>query len=216
MVKAESSQLLFPSCFDDDNQLTTMKFTKPHLPYMVSDLEPVISATTIEFHYGKHEQAYIDNLNKLIEGTAYADMALEDTIRESTGPLFNNASQAWNHIFYFFQFSNSGLREPVGKLAAVIDEEFGGFDEFKKKFEEAGATLFGSGWVWLSTDEKGKLYITQAKNAENPLTVGLRPILVFDVWEHAYYLDYQNRRADYLKRLWKIVDWDLIGARYNG
>ncbi len=192
-----------------------MKFTKPRLPYMVSDLEPIISAATIDYHYGKHEQAYIDNLNKLIEGTKYADMSLEAIIRESDGALFNNASQAWNHIFYFFQFSNAGLKEPSGKLAERIDQDFGNFDTLKKKFEEAGASLFGSGWVWLSCDEEGKLYITQGKNADNPMKDGLRPILVFDVWEHAYYLDYQNRRAEYLNRLWEIVDWDLIGIRYG-
>lgn len=192
-----------------------MKFAKPRLPYMVSDLEPIISAATIDYHYGKHEQAYIDNLNKLIDGSKYADMSLEAIIRESDGALFNNASQAWNHIFYFFQFSNAGLKEPCGKLAERIDEDFGSFDEFKKKFEEAGATLFGSGWVWLSSDEQGKLYITQGKNADNPMKDGLRPLLVFDVWEHAYYLDYQNRRAEYLKRLWEIVDWDLICIRYG-
>ncbi len=192
-----------------------MKFTKPRLPYMVSDLEPIISAATIDYHYGKHEQAYIDNLNKLIEGTKYADMSLEAIIRESDGALFNNASQAWNHIFYFFQFSNAGLKEPSGKLAERIDQDFGNFDTLKKKFEEAGASLFGSGWVWLSCDEEGKLYITQGKNADNPIKDGLRPILVFDVWEHAYYLDYQNRRAEYLNRLWEIVDWDLIGIRYG-
>lgn len=192
-----------------------MKFTKPRLPYMVSDLEPIISAATIEYHYGKHEQAYIDNLNKLIDGTKYADMSLEAIIRESDGALFNNASQAWNHIFYFFQFSNAGLKEPSGKLAERIDQDFGNFDTLKKKFEEAGASLFGSGWVWLSCDEEGKLYVTQGKNADNPMKDGLRPILVFDVWEHAYYLDYQNRRAEYLNRLWEIVDWDLIGIRYG-
>lgn len=191
-----------------------MKFTKPRLPYMVSDLEPIISAATIDYHYGKHEQAYIDNLNKLIEGTKYADMSLEAIIRESDGALFNNASQAWNHIFYFFQFSNAGLKEPSGKLAERIDQDFGNFDTLKKKFEEAGASLFGSGWVWLSCDEEGKLYITQGKNADNPMKGGLRPILVFDVWEHAYYLDYQNRRKDALERLWDIIDWPIVQGRY--
>lgn len=192
-----------------------MKFTKPRLPYAVSDLEPVISATTIDYHYGKHEQAYIDNLNRLIEGTKYDDMALEAIIRESDGALFNNASQAWNHIFYFFQFSPTGLKEPDGRLAETIVNQFGSVEEFKKKFEEAGVTLFGSGWVWLSTDESGKLYITQGGNADNPMTRGLRPLLVFDVWEHAYYLDYQNRRAEYLHKLWDIVDWNIIGERYG-
>lgn len=192
-----------------------MKFTKPRLPYGRSDLEPIISATTIDYHYGKHEQAYIDNLNKLIEGTKFEDSSLESIIRESDGPLFNNASQAWNHIFYFFQFAPEGLKEPAGKLGDRIVEQFGSFDEFKKKFEEAGVSLFGSGWVWLSADADGKLYITQGKNAENPMTQNLRPLMVFDVWEHAYYLDYQNRRADYLKRLWDIVDWDIVGIRYG-
>ncbi len=192
-----------------------MKFTKPRLPYSSSGLVPIISATTIDYHYGKHEQAYIDNLNRLIEGTEYADMPLEQIIVNSEGPLFNNASQAWNHIFYFFQFSASGLKDPSGRLAEQIASQFGSIEEFKKKFEEAGASLFGSGWVWLSTDDSGKLYITQGKNAENPMTQGLRPILVFDVWEHAYYLDYQNRRAEYLGKLWNIVDWDIIGMRYE-
>lgn len=192
-----------------------MKFTRPHLPYSPTDLEPVISAETINYHYGKHEQAYIDKLNQLIEGTEFADMSLEEIIYKSDGALYNNASQAWNHIFYFFQFAVNGLKEPTGKLAGQIKEQFGSFDEFKKKFEEAGATLFGSGWVWLSSDAAGKLYITQGKNAENPLSNGLRPILVFDVWEHAYYLDYQNRRPEYLHKIWDIVDWGIIDERYG-
>lgn len=192
-----------------------MKFLKPRLPYAPSELQPVISSTTIDYHYGKHEQAYIDNLNRLIEGTEYEDMALEAIIRNSDGPLFNNASQAWNHIFYFFQFAPNGLKEPSGKLADQIINQFGSIEEFKKKFEDAGASLFGSGWVWLSADEAGKLYITQGANAGNPITEGLRPILVFDVWEHAYYLDYQNRRAEYLHNLWEIVDWDVIDERYG-
>lgn len=192
-----------------------MKFTQPRLPYSIDALNPVISPTTIDFHYGKHEKAYIDTLNRLIEGTPYADMALEKIIAESDGPLFNAASQAWNHIFYFFQFSPDGLREPEGKLREKIDATFGSFDEFKKQFENAGASLFGSGWVWLSSDAKGDLFITQGSNAENPMRQGLRPILTFDVWEHAYYLDYQNRRADYLKALWKIVDWDIVDMRYE-
>lgn len=192
-----------------------MKFTRPRLPYANSDLEPIISATTIDYHYGKHEQAYIDKLNQLIEGTKYEDMSLEKIICESDGVLYNQASQAWNHIFYFFQFSRDGLKEPTGKLSAQIIDQFGSIEEFKKKFEEAGAGVFGSGWVWLSTDESGKLYITQGKNAENPMSNGLRPLLVFDVWEHAYYLDYQNRRPEYLHKLWEIVDWDVINERYG-
>ena len=192
-----------------------MKYSQPRLPYPVDALQPVISARTIDFHYGKHEKAYIDTLNSLIEGTEFADMPLEEIIVKSEGKLFNNASQAWNHIFYFFQFAPDGLKEPAGRLREKIDGQFGSFEEFKKKFEEAGATLFGSGWVWLSCDDKGELYITQGGNASNPMTDGLRPLLTFYVWEHAYYLDYQNKRADYLHRLWDIVDWDIIGIRYS-
>lgn len=193
-----------------------MKFTQPRLPYSVDALAPVISPVTIDYHYGKHEKAYIDTLNKLIEGTEFEEMSLEDIIRKSEGKLFNQASQAWNHILYFFQFSPTGKREPVGNLRDKIDEQFGSFDDFKKKFEEAGLSLFGSGWVWLSADSDGKLFITQGSNAENPLTKGLRPIFVFDVWEHAYYLDYQNRRGEYLSRLWDIVDWNIVERRYEG
>ena len=192
-----------------------MKFTRPRLPYANSDLEPVISATTVDYHYGKHEQAYIDNLNRLIEGSEFDDMPLEEIIRKSDGPLYNNASQAWNHIFYFFQFAVGGASEPSGKLAEQIIDQFGSIEDFKQKFEQAGASLFGSGWVWLSADAEGKLYITQGRNAENPMSSGLRPILVFDVWEHAYYLVYQNRRAEYLSKLWDIVDWDIISIRYG-
>ncbi len=192
-----------------------MKFTQPKLPYTPDALAPVISQNTIEYHYGKHETTYIDILKSLIEGSEYQDMSLDDIIVKSDGKIFNNASQAWNHIFYFFQFAPDGLKEPGGELRKKIEEQFGSLDEFKKKFEEAGATLFGSGWVWLSTDRNGKLFITQGSNASNPLTQGLQPLLTFDVWEHAYYLDYQNRRADYLHKLWDIVDWSVIEMRFS-
>ena len=191
-----------------------MKFTQPILPYAPDALEPIISAVTIDFHDGKHEKAYIDNLNRLIAGTEYEDMPLERIITESEGPLFNNASQAWNHIFYFFQFAPKGQKAPGGKLMEQIEKQFGSLEEFQKKFEEAGAGVFGSGWVWLANDSQGELQILKASNAENPLTKGLNPLLVFDVWEHAYYLDYQNRRADYLHRLWDIVDWSVVESRY--
>ena len=191
-----------------------MKYTQPQLPYPENALAPVISAETVSFHYGKHEKAYIDNLNRLIEGTEYEDYELEEVIRHAEGALFNNASQAWNHIFYFFTFSPDGGGEPGGDLRKAIDRDFGSFDEFKKAFVDAGVGLFGSGWVWLSRDEDGKLFITQGKNADTPLKSGLTPLLVFDVWEHAYYLDYQNRRKDALEALWKIVDWDIVESRY--
>ncbi len=189
-------------------------YSQPQLPYALDELAPAISRETVEFHYGKHEKTYIDNLNKLIQDTEYENMALEDIIRNSEGALFNNASQAWNHIFYFFSFSPDGGGEPEGELRAAIDRCFGSFDNFKKKFVDAGTKIFGSGWVWLSKDEEGKLFITQHTNAGNPMTDGLTPLLTFDVWEHAYYLDFQNRRADALNALWKIVDWDVVSSRY--
>lgn len=190
-------------------------YIQPKLPYAPDALEPAISQETVNFHYGKHEKAYIDNLNKLIEGTEYADMDLEDIIIKSEGALFNNASQAWNHIFYFFSFSPDGGGEPAGRLRRAIDEQFGSFENFKNEFIESGTKIFGSGWIWLSSDADGKLFISQKSNAGNTLTDGLIPLLVFDVWEHAYYLDYQNRRQDALKALWDIVDWSIIESRYQ-
>lgn len=189
-------------------------YTQPKLPYAPDALAPAISQETVEYHYGKHEKAYIENLNRLIKGTEYEDMELEDIIRSSEGPLFNNASQAWNHIFYFFSFSPDGGGEPEGDLRMAIESQFGSFEKFKADFVQAGAGIFGSGWVWLCKDEEGKLFIIQKQNAGNPLTDGLTPLMVFDVWEHAYYLDYQNRRADALNMLWSIVDWDVISSRY--
>ena len=191
-----------------------MIYTQPELPYATTELAPAISQETIEFHYGRHEKAYIDNLNKLIKGTKYEDYDLEDIICESDGALFNNASQTWNHIFYFFSFSPNGGGEPTGELAEAIRRDFGSFENFKKEFVDAGVKIFGSGWVWLSRDETGKLLITQESNAGNPLRNGLTPLLTFDVWEHAYYLDYQNRRADSLNSLWDIIDWDMVESRY--
>ena len=188
-----------------------MKYEQPELPYSRDALAPAISAETVDYHYGKHEKAYIDNLNRLIKGTEFEDMALEEIIVNAKGPLFNNASQAWNHIFYFFTFSPNGSR---GALRKAIDRDFGSFEKFKEAFVDAGVGLFGSGWVWLCRDDDGKLIITQGSNAQNPLTDGLTPLLTFDVWEHAYYLDYQNRRADALKALWDIVDWDVVESRY--
>lgn len=191
-----------------------MIYNQPKLPYDNDALEPIISKETIDYHYGKHERAYIDNLNRLIKGSEFEDMALEDVIKHAKGPLFNNASQAWNHILYFFSFSPDGGGEPTGELGNAIRAQFGSFDEFKKAFVEAGVNLFGAGWVWLSRDNDGRLFITQGSNASNPLTEGLTPILTFDVWEHAYYLDYQNRRKDALEKLWEIIDWDIVESRY--
>lgn len=191
-----------------------MVYELPKLPYEIEALAPIISKETVHYHYGKHEQTYIDNLNKLILGTEFEEMDLEEIIKKSSGGLFNNASQAWNHIFYFFGFSPEGGGEPQGVLRLAIEDQFDSIENFKKEFEETGAKLFGSGWVWLSKDNTGKLFITQGSNAGNPLTENLTPILCFDVWEHAYYLDYQNRRVEYLHKLWDIVDWDIVESRY--
>ncbi len=191
-----------------------MKYIQPELPYDSAALAPAISEETVRFHYGKHEKAYIDNLNAMIKDTHFEDMSLEEIICESDGALFNNASQAWNHIFYFFSLSPDGGGEPGGELRRAIDRDFGSFDKFKEDFVKAGTGLFGSGWVWLSKDADGKLFIQADSNAGNPMTTGLTPLLTFDVWEHAYYLDYQNRRADALNALWNIVDWDVVESRY--
>lgn len=193
----------------------TMRFEKPRLPYVPDALEPSISQETVNYHYGKHEQAYIDTLNALLPGTEYENLSLEEIIRNSDGAIFNNASQAYNHIFYFFQFSPYGRREPVGDLRDKIEEQFESVENFKEKIEEAGKTLFGSGWVWLAMDEEKNLFVIQGKNAENPLTRGLIPLMVVDVWEHAYYLDYQNLRATYLHKIWDIMDWNVIEQRYK-
>ena len=191
-----------------------MKYVQPELPYDAAALAPAISEETVSFHYGKHEKTYIDNLNAMIKDTRFESMSLEEIICESDGKLFNNASQAWNHIFYFFSLNPDGGGEPGGELRKAIDRDFGSFEKFKEDFVNAGAGLFGSGWVWLAADRDNKLYIISKPKAGTPLTEGLTPLIAIDVWEHAYYLDYQNRRADALKALWNIVDWDVVESRY--
>jgi Fe-Mn family superoxide dismutase len=191
-----------------------MKFELVKLPYATDALEPVISKQTIEFHHGKHLQTYVNNLNNFVQGTKFENADLETIVKESDGAIFNNAGQILNHNLYFTQFSPNGGGKPSGKLAAAIVAAWSSFENFQKEFETAGAGLFGSGWVWLAKDQNGKLSITKETNAGNPLTKGLKPLLGFDVWEHAYYLDYQNRRADHLKELWKIVDWKVVETRY--
>ena len=191
-----------------------MKFELLTLPYEVNALEPVISRQTIEFHHGKHLQTYVNNLNNLVMGTKFENADLETIVKEADGGIFNNAGQVLNHNLFFTQFSPNGGGQPAGKLAEAITAAFGSFEDFQKEFETAGVGLFGSGWVWLAADTDGKLAILKEPNAGNPLTKGLKPLLCFDVWEHSYYLDYQNRRADHLKALWQIVDWNIVGARY--
>jgi Fe-Mn family superoxide dismutase len=193
---------------------SVMKFELVKLPYATDALEPVISKQTIEFHHGKHLQTYVNNLNNLIQGTKFENADLETIVKESEGGLFNNAGQVLNHNLYFTQFSPNGGGKPSGKLATAIDAAWGSFENFQKEFEAAGVGQFGSGWVWLAEDANGKLSIDKEANAGNPVTKGLKPILGFDVWEHSYYLDYQNRRADHLKELWKIVDWKVVETRY--
>lgn len=191
-----------------------MKFELPKLPYANNALEPVISEETINFHYGKHHQAYVNNLNNLIQGTKFENADLVTIIKESDGPIFNNAAQVWNHTFYFNSFKPNGGGAPKGKLAEAINATWGSFDNFKKEFNTASTGLFGSGWAWLVKDKDGKLSIVKESNAGNPLTKGLTPILTFDVWEHAYYLDYQNRRPDHVNALWDIINWDVVEERY--
>ncbi len=185
-------------------------FEMPALPYEA--LGTIISKETLSFHHGKHLKAYVDNLNKLLPGSGLENLPLREVVRKSEGGMFNNAGQVLNHSMYFEQFSNTP-KTMSAKFAALLERDFGSVEAFKKEFEQKGATLFGSGWVWLSADAQGKLVITQQKNAENPVTMGLTPLLTFDVWEHAYYLDYQNRRADYLAALWQIVDWAIVESR---
>lgn len=192
------------------------KYELISLPYAADALEPVISKETIGFHHGKHLQAYVNNLNAAIEGTPYEEMPLEVIVTRSEGGVFNNAGQILNHNLYFTQFrAPRPDNVPTGKIAEAIVQQFGSFDAFKEEFVKKGATLFGSGWVWLSADPDGKLVITQEPNACNPVQKGLRPLLTFDVWEHAYYLDYQNRRPDHLNAMWQIVDWDVVNARFS-
>ena len=186
------------------------QFAMPTLGY--DNLGDVISKETLGFHYGKHLKAYVDNLNKMLSGSGLENLPLSEVICKAEGGLFNNAGQVLNHAMYFEQFANNP--KPMGdKMKALIERDFGSVEDFKKEFEAKGATLFGSGWVWLSADKDGKLVITQQKNAENPVTMGLTPLLTFDVWEHAYYLDYQNRRPDYLAALWQILDWKVVAER---
>ena len=191
-----------------------MTFTLPPLPYPTDALEPFISKKTVEYHYGKHHAAYIENTNKLISNGHFKNCkSLEELILHASGSLYNNAAQAWNHDFYWHCFSPSGGGAPDAILSQRIDNDFGSFDEFKTKFAIAATTLFGSGWVWLVENSDGKLEIFPTSNADNPLRFGRNPILVCDVWEHAYYLDKQNRRAEYVNEFWDKIDWKAAVAR---
>lgn len=206
--------LMIPSNTNITKNENVMKFELVKLPYAADALAPVISKQTIELHHGKHLQTYVNNLNNLVPGTKFENADLETIVKESDGAIFNNAGQVLNHNLYFTQFSPNGGGKPSGKLAEAIDATWGSFENFQKEFEAASVGLFGSGWAWLAKDKDGKLSITKEANGSNPVAKGLTPLLGFDVWEHSYYVDYQNRRADHIKELWKIIDWDVVSNRY--
>ena len=186
----------------------------PALPYAMDALAPTLSQETLEYHYGKHHQAYVTNLNNLIPGTEFESMSLEDIVMKSSGGIFNNAAQVWNHTFYWNCLSPNGGGAPSGALAAAIEAKFGSFEEFKKQFNQSAATNFGSGWTWLVKNADGSLEIFNTSNAGTPMTSGKQALLTLDVWEHAYYIDYRNMRPKYLETMWNIVNWDFVAANF--
>lgn len=186
-----------------------MSFTLPPLPYAKDALAPHISAETLEYHYGKHHNAYVTNLNKLIAGTEFEKLSLEEIILKSSGGIFNNAAQVWNHTFYWHSLSPNGGKEPTGRLAELINKQFGSFAEFKEKFTQTAIGTFGSGWAWLVQEESGALSLMSTSNAATPMTEKKHALLTCDVWEHAYYIDYRNARPDYLNAFWDLVNWEF-------
>lgn len=192
-----------------------MNHELPVLPYDRDALAPVISAETLDYHYGKHHQTYVTNLNNLISGTEYESSSLEDIIRSADGGIFNNAAQVWNHTFYWNCLSPTGGGEPSGSLADAITARFGSFDAFRETFIKSATTNFGSGWTWLVKSAEGELDIVNTSNAANPMTDGLIPLMTIDVWEHAYYIDYRNARPKYLDEIWKIINWEFIEANFD-
>jgi Fe-Mn family superoxide dismutase len=191
-----------------------MAFELPALPYAKDALAPTISEETLEFHYGKHHNTYVDKLNGLVKGTEFENASLEDVIKKSSGGVFNNAAQVWNHTFYWNSMSPNGGGEPEGALADAINETFGSFEDFKKKFSESAANNFGSGWTWLVKNGEGKLEIVNTSNAGCPITDGLTPLITVDVWEHAYYIDYRNARPKYLEGFFKLANWDFADKNF--
>ncbi|MGQ4808165.1 Superoxide dismutase [Fe] [Candidatus Entotheonellaceae bacterium PAL068K] len=192
-----------------------MAFTLPELPYANDALQPHISAETIEFHYGRHHQTYVNNLNNLTQGTPDTDKSLEDLIRTAAGGVFNNAAQVWNHTFYWNCLSPSGGGAPSGEVASAINQVGGSFESFKESFSNAAITLFGSGWAWLAKDSNGTISIESMANAGNPLRDGKTPLLTLDVWEHAYYIDYRNARPSYVNAFWNLVNWDFVAQNLS-
>ena len=191
-----------------------MEHKLPELPYAMDALAPTISKETLEYHYGKHHQTYVTNLNNLIKGTEFEDMSLEDIIMKSSGGLFNNAAQIWNHTFYWNCLSPNGGGEPTGELAAAINASFGSFANFKDEFSKCSITTFGSGWGWLVKNSDGSIALASTSNAGTPMTEGQTALMTCDVWEHAYYIDYRNARPNYLEAFWKLVNWDFVAANF--
>ncbi|MBF0157949.1 MAG: superoxide dismutase [Fe] [Magnetococcales bacterium] len=191
-----------------------MAFELPTLPYALDALAPHLSKETLEYHYGKHHQTYITNLNNLIAGTEFADKSLEEIIKSSSGGLFNNAAQVWNHTFYWNGLSPKGGGAPSGALAQAITAKFGSFEAFKESFGKVAIGTFGSGWAWLVKDSAGELEIISTSNAATPMTQGKTALLTCDVWEHAYYIDYRNARAKYVETFWQIVNWDFVASNF--
>ena len=194
---------------------TKVKHELPKLPYAMDALQPYISKETLEFHYGKHHKAYVDNLNKLIVGTEFEDMSLEETIKKASGGIFNNAAQVWNHTFYWHCMSPQSAREPSGKLADAISKKFGSFEEFKKIFSQTAIATFGSGWGWLVKNKDGSIEIISTSNAATPMTQDKKALLTCDVWEHAYYIDYRNARPSYVENFWNLVNWDFVTENFE-
>ncbi len=192
-----------------------MEHKLPELPYAMDALEPYISKETLEFHYGKHHATYVTNLNNLIKGTEFEDMPLEEIVKKSSGGIFNNAAQVWNHTFYWNGFKPNGGGEPAGALADAINAAFGSFEAFKEKFTQSAATNFGCGWTWLVKNADGGLEIVNTTGAGNPMTEGKTPLLTVDVWEHAYYIDYRNARPKYLEAYWNLVNWDFVAGNFG-
>jgi len=193
-----------------------MAFELPALPYATNRLVPYISEETLEFHHGKHHQTYVTNLNNLVPGTEFAELTLEEIIVKSSGPIFNNAAQVWNHTFYWNSLTPNGGGEPTGALADAINTTFGSFEKFKEEFSKCAVTTFGSGWAWLVKNTDGSLALVSTSNAGCPLTTGQTPLLTCDVWEHAYYIDYRNARPAYLEAFWALVNWDFAAANFAG
>lgn len=193
-----------------------MAFELPKLPYAKNALEPYISQETLEYHYGKHHQAYVNKLNSLIPGTEFENLSLEAIIMKSQGAIFNNAAQVWNHTFYWNCMHSNGRAEPDGDLATAIEKYFGSFPAFQEKFTNAAINQFGSGWAWLVKNANGDLEVLSTQNAENPMTQGKLPLFTCDVWEHAYYIDTRNDRAKYVSQFWKIVNWNFVEQNFKG